>query len=328
MKQPVIVGIDVSKLTLDIYFKPFGIFLKVANSAPGFKKWLAELSRLSETPTDVLVIMEHTGNYSHRLEMFLQDQQIGYCKIPSLQIKRSLGITRGKTDRIDAQRIAEYGWLRRDILQAQEALQPKVQQLQSLLSLRSKLVRDRAGYVSRLKETKATSISAGLGFESRTQQKMIDFFAKQIVLVEQQIKTLVNTEPAFHTTSELLQSIKGIGWLIAASMICYTGNFKKFTNARKFNCYAGLAPFKQESGTSIRGRTRVSHLANKEAKRLLTLAAYSAISYNEELKQYYQRRLEEGKRKMSCINIIRAKLVGRMFSIIKRQSPYVEQLAA
>ncbi|MCG2618224.1 IS110 family transposase [Terrimonas sp. NA20] len=328
MKQPLIVGIDVSKLTLDIYFKPFEIFFQITNETEGFYKFLSQLSDFMADTKDVLVVMEHTGRYSHRLETFLQEQGIGYCKLSSLQIKRSLGITRGKSDRVDAQRIAEYGWLRRDILQAQDPLQPQLQQLQSLLSLRAKLVRDRAGYVCRLKETKATSSSCCLAFEIKSQQKVIDYLKKSIDEVEEQIKALIKAEPALDKTSKLLQSVKGIGWLIAASMICYTANFKKFANARKFNCYAGMAPFKHDSGTSIRGRARVSHLANKEAKRLFTLAAYSAINHNEELRQYYQRRLAEGKRKMSCINIIRAKLVARIFSIVKRQTPYVQQLAA
>ena len=101
-------------------------------------------------------------------------------------------------------------------------------------------------------------------------------------------------------------------------------NFERFGNARKFNCYAGLAPFKHESGSSIKGRSRVSHLANKEAKALLNLAASCAIRCDQELKHYYQKRVSEGKRKMSCLNIIRSKLVARMFAVIKRQTPYQE----
>ena len=107
-------------------------------------------------------------------------------------------------------------------------------------------------------------------------------------------------------------------------MISYTENFTRFSNARKFNCYAGLAPFAHQSGSSIKGKARVSRLANKEAKTLLNLAASSAIRFNTEMRAYYQRRVQEGKRKMSCLNIIRSKMVARMFAVIKRQTPYQE----
>ena len=323
----VIVGVDVSKSTLDIFCKPSETSWQIANSATGYKKWLVQLKELSDRFDNLLVVMEHTGAYSHRFEQFLQSQGIGYCKIAALQIKRSLGVTRGKNDKIDARRIAEYGWLRREILQTQEMAQPQLQQLQSLLSLRKKMVSDRAGYKGRLKEMLATGICSATSIEARLQRDIIKKYSSCILKLEQEMQALIQSSEALAKTSDLLKSIKGVGWLVAAYMICYTGNFKKFANARKFNCYAGVAPFKHESGTSIRGRSRVSHLANKEAKTLLNLAAFSALRNDKELKTYYQRRVAEGKRKMSCVNMIRAKIVGRMFAVIKRQTPYYELAA-
>lgn len=327
MKQIVIVGIDVSKLTLDVYFKPSSTFLQITNNAVGFAKWLVTLQRQVDHQQSVLVIMEHTGRYSSLFESFLQKQGIGYCKIPALQIKRSLGVVRGKNDKVDAERIAEYGWLRQDLLRADKVLPPEIGKLQSLLGLRAKLVRDRAGYKGRLKEMLHTHSCKKGDMEALCQAGIIKFFDKEITKIEREIKLLISSNQALKTTDELLQSIGGVGWIVAAYMICSTGNFKKFSNARKFNCYAGLAPFKHESGTSIRGRSRVSHLANKQMKTILNLAAFSAIRHDPELKQYYERRVKEGKRKMSCINIVRAKLVSRMFAVAKRQSPYYQVAA-
>jgi transposase len=324
MKQMVIVGIDVSKLTLDIYFKPSSTFLQVTNNAAGFGKWLIALQNQIDHQQSVLVIMEHTGRYSSLFERYLQKHAIGYCKIPALQIKRSLGVVRGKNDKVDAERIAEYGWLRKDLLCADEMVQPEVEKLQSLLGLRAKLVRDRAGYKSRLKEMLHTSGCKDSDMEALCQKRVIKLFDKEITNLERQIKCLISANHALKTTDKLLQSIGGVGPIVSAYMICSTGNFKKFGSARKFNCYAGLAPFKYESGTSIRARSRVSHLANKQAKTLLNLAASSAIQHDPEMKQYYERRVRDGKGKMSCLNIVRAKLVSRMFAVVKRQSPYVK----
>src|SRR5437868_14363583 len=165
-------------------------------------------------------------------------------------------------------------------------------------------------------------------FQDQIQKQAIKFLSGRIDLVEERIKNLIEANIELKTTCELLRSIKGVGWIIAAYMISCTGNFKRFSNARKFNCYAGLAPFKYESGTSIRGRSKVSHLANKDAKTMLNLAASCAIRCDQEMKQYYQKRVSEGKRKMSCINIVRSKLVARMFAVVKRQTPYQERLIA
>ena len=107
-------------------------------------------------------------------------------------------------------------------------------------------------------------------------------------------------------------------------MIAYTSAFTKFKNARKFASYCGIAPFPNSSGTSIRGRSKVSNLANKKIKSLLDLCAKVAIQYNSEMKLFYNRRVEKGKNKMSTINIVRNKLVARIFAVIERKTPYVD----
>lgn len=323
MQDYLIVGVDVSKLSLDMYFKPMGTLLRIENNPVGYQKWTIEMGNFYPDNAKLLVVMEHTGRYSKRFEAFMQSRQITYCKVPALQIKRSLGVVRGKDDKIDAQRIAEYGWLRRDILVANPIVEEDIQQLQSLLSLRSKLVRDRSGYVCRLKELEATGESLR-SFEGKLQQQVIRMLTVKIDEVETKIKALIAANPELTKTCDLLMSIKGVGWIVASYMIACTANFKRFKSARKFNCYAGLAPFKHESGTSIKSRSRISHLANKEAKTILNLAACCAIRVDSELKKYYQRRVAEGKRKMSCLNIIRSKIVGRMFAIVKRQTPFIQ----
>lgn len=324
MQQTLIVGVDVSKSTLDICFKPSGNLLKISNEILGFKKFTSAIKKELIPGNSVLVIMEHTGQYSYRFERFLRSREIEYCKIAALQIKRSLGVTRGKDDRADATRIAEYGWLRRDLLKADLHGEDDIFRLRSLLNLRQKLVRDRASYLVRSKEMIAAGTCKSTALEAKIQQRIIKFLGVQIHETEVQIQALINSNTKLARTCTLLRSIKGVGLIIAAFMICLTENFQKFSNARKFNCYAGLAPFKYESGSSIRGRARVSHLANKEAKSLLNMAASCAIRCNKELKEYFNRRVDEGKRKMSCLNIVRSKIVGRMFAVVKRQSEYME----
>lgn len=319
----IIVGADISKATVDLHLKPFETSLCIENCTKGFRQLLKELNKSSKTGSDLLVVMEHTGRYSRKLENFLTSKAISYCKVPALQIKRSMGMVRGKSDKIDARRIAEYAWLRREVLTADEPLSMDITRLKDLWSQRSKLVRDRTGYINRLKEMKATETKVD-PYLAKLQRKYIELFTQDILELEEKIKAVIRSNIELQKNFDLICSIKGVGLIVATYMLTTTNNFKKFENARKFNCYAGLAPFKYESGTSIKGRSRVSHLANKDAKALLNLAASSAIRYNEELKNYYQKRVSEGKRKMSCLNIIRSKIVARMFAVVRRQSPYAE----
>ena len=318
MKEILLAGVDVSKLTLDIFVKPCGLSLVIDNNRKGFVQWWKEMKKILQPDTRVMVVMEHTGLYSRKFEIFLRTLGVDYCKISALEIKRSLGMTRGKNDKIDAQRIAGYGWLRRELLTADPKVEESIEQLKYLLGARLKMVRDRAGYINRIKEMKA----AGYVKELKLEEEIVAYLAKKIKEVERSITKLIVSNPVLKTTCELLRSIKGIGPIIAAYMIGNTNNFTRFSSARKFNCYAGIAPFKYQSGTSIKGRARVSHLANKDTKTLLNLAATCAIRCDEELKTYYLRKVGEGKNKMSCINAIRAKLVARMFAVVKRQSPY------
>lgn len=117
--------------------------------------------------------------------------------------------------------------------------------------------------------------------------------------------------------------MKGVGLLTAAYMIVLTNNFTSFKNPRKFNCYAGIAPFEHSSGSSIKGKTKTSKLRNKGIKTVLFNGANSAIIYDEELKAYYKRKKQEGKAHNSIINAVCCKLVYRMFAVVKREEPFV-----
>ena len=142
------------------------------------------------------------------------------------------------------------------------------------------------------------------------------------------IEKLMNSEEEIQTNYDLIKSVTGVGFSNAVHMLIVTENFIRFTNARKFACYCGVAPFEYESGSSIRGKTKTSHLANKKIKSLLTMAAISAINHDAELKIKYEEKLKEGKAKMVALNIIRFKLIERIFAVIKRQSPYILGQAA
>jgi transposase len=323
MKKKEIIGVDVSKETLDLHFNYGGSFLQISNNKSGYKEFDKYLSQLSIDPAEVLLVMEHTGMYSYLFEKHLKEKGVNFSKVSALEIIRSAGLTRGKSDKTDARMIAQYGAKHTDKISVTDISEHNYH-LKALLGLREKLVSQKAGYTASLNEQKKFMTSLKSSSLIKSQQLMMRTLEREIKKVENEIREILESDESTKKNVELLTSVVGIGFVIAASMIMWTDNFNKFTDARKFACYSGIAPFEYSSGTSIKKRTKVSQLANKRAKALLDLGAKSAIIHDPEINQFYNRRIKEGKNTRSTRNIIRNKLVYRMFAVIKRQEPYVK----
>ena len=324
MKVPHIIGADLSKKSIDFASHQFKRHLKVENSMSGFQEMVRWLEKQNIDIPTTLIVMEHTGLYSYQLEQFLHQKHISFAKVSALAIKRSMGLVRGKSDKLDAFRIAQYGFEKADRLVIAKPVGKSLERLQMLYSTRQRLVKNRAGLIAVVKEyqqacglKKSDTIIAG-------QLRLIKLLSHEIDKLNGEMDIIVTQEPSLNKNFILQQSVKGIGKVIALAMIIKTANFTRFTKARKFACHCGTAPFEHTSGTSIRGKTRISHLADKQMKTLLDLAAKSAIQYDKELHEYYLNRTQNGKPKMSTINVVRNKLLSRIFAVIKRQTPFVE----
>ena len=116
----------------------------------------------------------------------------------------------------------------------------------------------------------------------------------------------------------------GIGFVVASTLIVVTNCFQGFKNSRQLACYSGIAPFEKQSGSSLKGKSKVSQYANKRLKTLLDRSANTAIQNDPELRLYYERRLGQGKSSYSTINIVRNKILHRVFAVINRETPYVK----
>ena len=327
MKTKEIIGIDVSKLLIDVCIHSKQIVCHFENSNKGFQLmmiWIKNNSSFSNQET--LFVFEHTGMYSHLLTVFLTKENQSFFIASGLDIKRSIGIARGKDDQIDAKRIALYGYRLKEELKPSKLPKNSILRLKSLLSLRGKLNKQRAGFKATLKEQKTIYKTKDYKIIFDVQQKMIAELTKQIDKINTEMKSIIDDNSSLKQTYKLVTSVKGIGMQTALVVIAYTDNFTKFDDWRKFASYCGIAPFPYQSGTSIKGRTKVSHLANKKLKTIINMCAISAIQHNPEMKRYYEKRVLEGKNKMSTINIIRNKLIARVFAVVKRQTPYVDTM--
>ncbi len=324
MKFKEALGIDVSKKTIDVNLYCKRDYLQFENTVKGYKALLVWVKRQTGLAMDqVLICFEHTGLYSLPLAVFLTGQNITFCMEPSLQIKRSLGLVRGKDDKVDARRISEYAYLRRKLLKPFVLPSLSVLRLQKLLSLRERMVKQRAGYISSLKEHKCKLKQKDYELYFSTHKKMVHYLGKQIETIEKEMKELITHDEKMNELYLLMVSVKGVGFILASTLLVATNCFSSFSDSRKFACYAGIAPFEKQSGTSLNMKSRVSHYADKRIKSLLNLAALAAIRSDPELRAYYQKRVEMGKSKMSTLNIVRNKIVHRIFAVVKRRTPYV-----
>jgi len=325
MKIKEFIGIDISKLKFDVRIHSNQKASVFENNTAGFKSliiWI--MKNVSCNKEDVLVAMEHTGIYSLPISIFLTEKHFNFVLLPGLEIKRSLGIQRGKDDKIDAKRIAEYAYQKKDKIMPSQLPLKNILKIRRLLALRDRLVRYRGGFLKDKKENKMFLKSG----ENKTLFEVIDKSIqdqdKLIVKVEKELDEIIVNDELMKKQYHLIISIKGVGKQTALVMIAYTNCFTNFENWRKFASYAGTAPFPYSSGSSIKGRNKVSHLANKKIKSLLNLCARSAIVCNPEMRIYYQNRKANGDNGMSALNIIRNKLIARIFAVVRRGTPYVD----
>jgi len=320
-----VIGIDVSKLTLDCCIHGSQELKTFKNDFDRIMKMIQwSLKKSGVDRENLLFVLEHTGLYSDYLVRLLDGDDCSMSIVSGLEIKRSLGITRGKDDRKDAKRIALYGYRRREETLPSKIPGSTLTRLKRLMSMRKKLVGQRAGHMATLREQKRVLEEDSLLFW--VQEDIINLLGWRINDLEREMDKLLQGDLELGQMLALLTGIKGIGKVTARFMIVYTVGFTSFATWRKFASYCGIAPFPHTSGTSVRGRTKVSRLANREGKALLHQCSLSAVRYNPEMRAYYERRLEIGKSKMSTLNIIRNKLVARAFAVVARGTPYVNTM--
>jgi transposase len=322
----IFVGIDISKGWLDYAVcdgqaSPLVKPARVDNDVKGIASMLSALCK-SYSRQDLWFCFEHTGNYGLLLASILQSKSLDYSMVPALEVKKSLGITRGKSDQIDAKRLAEYAACHMHKLKLTSLPSDDLIKIKNLLAYRAQLTKARSGFTNSLKAYKKVDKVVDMGFVTKDLENRTKELKQSISRIDNQIVKIINESDELLKNYKLISSVKGIGLVIAAFMLVYTHNFTTFDDPRKFNCFAGLAPFESSSGIK-QNKTRTSHYRHKYLKALLFNGAHSAAMYDPQIKQYYRRKIEEGKAHLSVINAIACKLVSRVFATVKRQTPYV-----
>ncbi len=329
MKFKWFVGVDISKKTLDatLYDKVClkkSKHIKLSNNLKGFKELIKWIKKQGSLLDDLLICMEHTGVYGIDLAVFLDQNNIAYSMVSPLHIKRSLGMTRGKNDKVDSFHISRFCYLHREELKLSKVPSVTIQKLRGLFNERERIVKMQTVEKQVLKELKTQNSGSSI----KRVKARLSHFSKDINSIECEIEQIIKADAGIQKNYNLTRSVTGVGLVNAVLFIIYTNNFYGFPNARKYACYSGIAPFENSSGTSVRGKTRVSHLANKRIKANLSNGARSAVQNDPELRLYYKRKAKEGKEHGVIMNAIKFKLVTRVFAVVNRGTPYVKMRQA
>lgn len=327
-KHSVFMGIDVSKSKFDVCVlesETHRVLLQATyeNTKKGVQQMQKQLLKeMKAEKSTWFFCMEHTGVYTMPLCCFLSEQKLDYALVSGLEIHRSLGLKRGKSDKADAKDIARYACLHESEMKLYELPEKVLLKLRLLLTHRERLLQAKKVFANteEANEFMDKSVCREVVKESRFIVKQFD---KKIAAANKQIQELIDADEQLKTAYQLVCSVPGVGPQITCYLLIYTRCFTSFDNARQLACFAGIAPFEYSSGSSIRGKTKVSHLANKKLKALLNMGALNAKRTDREIGLYYERKIAEGKNGMLVMNAIRNKLIGRIFATVKRGTPFV-----
>lgn len=326
MKTHYFLGVDVGKNQLHAAITIDGVNFhdqQVENTPTSIKEYFRHLkSKFNVNASQLIVCMEHTGIYCYPLLDYLTHQGIAVCVEPAVRIKQSQGMQRGKNDKMDAVRIAKYLFKNHTELKLWKPKREVVQQLRALLVVRERLVRGQMQFEVPVKESSEFISKSIRQLAVVNCKATITAIKKDIKKVNVEISKLIKKDAQLHAQVRLATSVTGVGTIIATNMIIDTNEFQDIDNHKKYACYSGIAPFPNQSGKSLRGKDKVSHLANKRIKTLLHMGAWSAVQYAPDLKAYYNRRLAEGKPSYSVLNAVCNKLISRVFVCIKNQRMY------
>lgn len=321
--KKIIIGIDISSKTLDICLKMNSLTehycienqVKIIRSF--FKKFACEY---------LIVAMENTGRYNWNLYEALESFSFKVYVLPPLHLKKSLGLIRGKNDKIDALTICQFIEKNQDECIQWKPTPMAIKKMKVLITERSSRMKIK---MTLLKQRHDYKLMKKIGLDKelmKLNKSLIECIEKQIHLIESKIEILIQEDIELKKQSQLIRSIPGVGKVLSWLILSKTEGFTFITEPRKLACYAGVVPFDFQSGTSLNRKPRLSVFADKSLKSALHLGAMSAIRLNNDLRVYYLRKVKEGKNKMSVLNAVRNKIIHRIFAVTKNQVMYKKDL--
>lgn len=304
-------GIDISKDSFDVYNDDFG-HQQFSNNLNGFKRFFTQLDCNSHC------VMEATGSYHYQLSLFLYEQGLRVSVVNPLVIKRfiQMKLRRLKTDKSDSLMIYRYACEQELSLWSPD---PKyVLEGKELLSLVQLYLKQSTSLKNKLHALEKRGVKKGVILLSLKRQLRV--LKKEINLLETRLEVLIKTqEPQLFSR---LTSIPGVGKKTAVIFMVVTSNFESFESHKQLSSFLGLAPNERSSGSSIRGRSRISKASDGLLRNHLFMCSFTACTYNPQCKALYDRIVAKGKSKKLALIAVCNKLIKQAYGIAKSGLPY------
>lgn len=325
--KKIYVGIDISKEWIDVAVTADGISLshqQFVNGRKGFLAMVQWVNKIEKDRGNWLICMEHTGIYAQPLWHYLSERSIKYCVVPGAVINNGLGIKRGKTDKIDAGVIACFARRYADQLKPFQLPTAVILRLKMLFAYRDRLVKAKVIIGVPAKEAKefASKESKEMRADSSS---LVQVLQARIAKVEKLMMKTINSDQQATECYKLITSVPGVGLVTGVYLLVITGCFTLITNSRKLANFCGVAPHPHESGKTVKEKKRVSHVADKRLKTLLSNGTGSLLQHNDIIKAYYARMLAKGKNENLVKNNIKNKTLHTVCAVVRRGTPYTKQ---
>ena len=324
----IVIGIDVSKAKLDCLWIRDLPAMKVKskvqpNTPAGYRALLGwAMQQTGEQVSGVHFVMEATGVYHERLAYALHDAGANVSVINPARVRdfaKSLG-AQSKNDRKDSVVIARFGMTQSPPLWEPEAIE--IRQLKALIARCDAVKQDIQREVNRLEKAEASGVSAQVRRSIETVRAQLQEEKNRL---ESLIDDHIDKHPGLRNDRELLESIPGVGPVIAQQMVAVIRS-RSFQRASQCAAFIGLVPVERQSGTSVYSPPRLSKHGEARVRAKLYMAAIVATRHNPDIRRQYERLQKNGKSKMSAIGAAMRKLVHICFGVLKHQAPYQPQV--
>jgi transposase len=313
----IIIGLDISKKNFDVALTVDGqkwlhrLFLNHVKGFEALFNWLQHKSVSSAT-----VVLEATGRYGEDVAQFLYDKGFSIHVVNPAQIKffGKSKLSRAKTDKKDARLIGEFA-LTHPHLKQWKPLSESHRKLRELYRYLVSLKGDRAKQLTRLESARDEDVHALIS-------QHINFLNRQIKDLEHKIEGIITHTSELKEKIDLLYTIPCVGEMVAWGILSECPALENFQNAHQLAAFAGLNPWTYQSGTSVRGRGRISKVGSQDLRKLLYMPAMGAMSHNPVIKAFAQRLKDKGKNGKVIVVACMRKLLNIIYGVVTKQLPF------
>ncbi|PTS94829.1 IS110 family transposase [Pedobacter sp. HMWF019] len=323
------IGVDISKNKLDFSVMHNMVLIlhkEITNDVDGIKSFIIELKTLEKfSMIKSIFVMEKIGFYSNHLTTVLLKIKANIVMGGAFHIKRTLGLVRGKTDKIDSIRLAEFAFIRRESLVLWKPKRPIINELAMLCNISDRLLTSINRLAVPINEQKSFIGNKQSAFQMQCCNRSISSLKADLLEVDSKLLSLIREDPELKRLFELIVSVDFVGPKTAIRLLISTNEFNDIKNPKQFACLIGIAPFPRESGT-MRMKMRVSNLCDKKLKSILHICALCSLRGENGFKSYFKRKTEnEGKPGFSVLNAIKNKIILRIFACVNQNRPFEKE---